>query len=304
MEIHKVNKSLTKVANFIIPNYLFPTTEINRENIENGSYIFAPNHTSNFDGYLIWSLLANTFDIDTFMKKEFWDHFPLLSRCLSCFNVYPLSRDKVSHIELKDEIDRINEKDRSLIIFPQGRHVDPEVMVNMPQYNFNTLPMGAFYISAKSNKPLVPIFIEPIELFKKEVVLYGKPIKPSEFDVINAAGRINKENLDMFAKEWFNEIVRLYTLAKNFHDRELRSYKIEKKYWTSNGKLLINEDPNLIMKYLPMLEEFFSLHRSNSFNNLAIYLILNGINTSDALRINQLNENYENYFQKRRTHLD
>lgn len=301
MESHKVNTLLIKNANALIPNFIFPTAEYNTENLGSESYIFAPNHTNNGDGYLIWSLLSIRYDIDVFMKKEFWDHFPLISKSLSKFNVYPLSRDKVNHNEIKDEIERIKDKDRSLVIFPHGRHVDPELMINMPESNFDTLPNGAFYISAKTNKPILPIFIEPLKIFKQNSVFYGKPINPKDFDIITNKGLINKHNLDEFAKAWLNEINNLYILAKNTLNREVRNYKIRKKYWTADGKLLVNTDPNLIMKYYSMLQELHDKLYKVDVTELKKELSTFGIPNDDISNIVSLKENYEKYFQRRRT---
>ena len=300
METHKVNPEFIKVVNTLIPNYVFPTVEYNKENLGDDSYIFAPNHTSNYDGYLIWSLLSYRYDLDVFMKKEFWDHFPFLKGVLKSLNVYPLSRRTINHNEIKNEIERIKDRNRSLIIFPHGRHVDPELMLNMPEYNFDTLPNGAFYISAKTNKPIVPIFIEPLKAFEENAVFYGKPISPEDFNIINEKGHINKQNLDKFAKAWLDEINNLYVFAKNTLNREIRNYKIKKGYWTAEGKLLRNEDPNLIMNYYPMLKELLILCYGIDVANLENLLLANGLSSEDVANIMLLKENYENHLQRRR----
>ena len=83
------------------------TKEYQKENLVEPSYIFAPNHTNNFDGYLIWALLSKDYDIDVFMFKEFWNNFPKLAPLLSLFHVYPITRDTLKKEELETEIEKL-----------------------------------------------------------------------------------------------------------------------------------------------------------------------------------------------------
>lgn len=164
MEKHRINPNLVKLANFLYPNLLYPTTEYYKDSLTESSYIFAPNHTNNLDGYMIWSLLAKDYDIDTFMYREFWDNFPWIAKVLPLFNVYPITRDHINHKEISTELSKLKDPNHSLVIFPQGRHVAPELMAKSPEYHLKTIPLGAFFIATKSAKPLVPIYMEPQKL--------------------------------------------------------------------------------------------------------------------------------------------
>lgn len=161
MEEHKINPLLAKTLNLLCTKVLFPTQEYHKDKLSESSYIFAPNHTNNFDGCLIWAVLAKDYEIDTFMYKEFWDNFPKIATILPIFNVYPITHNVINIKELRVEMDKLKNENHSLIIFPQGRHVDPEVMTKLFDYHVKTIPLGAFYLSARTSKPLVPIYIEP-----------------------------------------------------------------------------------------------------------------------------------------------
>ena len=83
----RINPILAHSAHTLVGKLLFQATEYKKENVKEPAYIFAPNHTNNFDGYLIWSLLSKDFDLDTFMYKEFWLNYPNIAKLLPPFHV-------------------------------------------------------------------------------------------------------------------------------------------------------------------------------------------------------------------------
>ena len=107
MERHLVSPQLANFANILYTKILWPVEESQKELWTDNSYIFAPNHTNNLDGYMIWSLLAKDFDIDTFMYREFWDNFPFIAKFLPLLNVFPITRDKVVLKEILDELKKL-----------------------------------------------------------------------------------------------------------------------------------------------------------------------------------------------------
>lgn len=249
MERHLVSPQLANFANILYTKILWPVEEYQKELLTDNSYIFAPNHTNNLDGYMIWSLLAKDFDIDTFMYREFWDNFPFIAKFLPLFNVFPITRDKVVLKEILDELKKLQNYDHSLIIFPQGRHVDPEVMDYFKDYHLKTIPLGAFYMAMKSSKKLVPIYMEPQKLGKKNIVIYGRPISPCEF-LDPALTKTKKERLIMFAEAWLNEMNHLYAMAKKLKGQELHKYKLEDNYTDASGlDYGMLDDPNRIMLF-------------------------------------------------------
>jgi len=64
MESHKINPILSNTLNVLIPKFLFPIKEYQKDNLTETSYIFTPNHTNNLDGYVIWCLLSKYYDIE------------------------------------------------------------------------------------------------------------------------------------------------------------------------------------------------------------------------------------------------
>lgn len=293
MKKHTINPQLAKMANVLYPNLLYPTTEYQKENLTETSYIFAPNHTNNLDGYLIWSLLAKDYDMDTFMYKEFWDNFPLIAKVLPLFNVYPITRDKVQPKEIGTELKKLKDKDHSLVIFPQGRHVDPELMLKYPDHHMKTIPLGAFYIAAKSGKSIVPIFMEPQILRKDNAVIYGKPISPKDFS-LPQRGKINQESLLSFAREWLDEMNRLYQSAEDLTGRVMHPYQIELAYTDASGlrygKL---NDPNRIMRYKEQLDLLQQIHNETGITNIEELCTLAGVSEEATTQISQVQKVYQ-----------
>lgn len=301
MEQYQINPLLSHTANLLLSKMIFPTTEYQKNQLTQNSYVFAPNHTNNLDGYLIWSLLAKDYDIDTFMYKEFWDNFPRLASFLPHFHVYPITRDKVKINEIRNELKKLQDPNHSLVIFPQGRHVDPEVMLHLFDYHLKTIPLGAFYLSALSSKPLVPIYMEPEQAFHSNTVIYGTPLNPNDFEVISPNGRIKKKKLLEMAKAWLIEINKAYQIAPELAGRKMRPYPIHKSYFDASG-LHHNtlQDPNVIANYLEEIQAIGDLNlqtRTNDLDELGKTL---GISIADMEQIKQVKETYEKCLVRRK----
>lgn len=243
--------------------------EYQKENLVEPSYIFAPNHTNNFDGYLIWSLLSKDYDIDVFMFKEFWNNFPKIAPLLSLFHVYPITRDTLKKEELETEIEKLKNINHSLIMFPEGRHVDPRIMFHFEEQHLKTIPLGAFYLSAVTNKPVVPIYMEPQKRFQENAVIYGTPLYPKEFDLFSKNNFIKKKNLLLFAKAWLKEINKLYENSESLCERKMKEYPYHPKYFDATGKHHNTlKDPNRIIKYLEQLKLMEKMQEETGIDDL------------------------------------
>ncbi len=292
MENHKVNPILAYVTKILFSKIIYPTVEYQKENIQNNSYIFAPNHTNNLDGYLIWSLLNDKYDCDTFMYKEFWDNYPFLARFMPLFNVYPISRDKVVLSEIKNELKKLKDEKHSLIIFPQGRHVNPEVMVNFKSEHLKTIPLGAFYFSSLSSKPIIPIYMESQRKFSRNVVIYGNPINPSKYAK-------SSQKLELMANDWLTEINKLYILAQNLEKRKMHPYKLRDNYFDASGLHAKLNDPNIIVNYLDEIEKLKQLSIKEGITDINILGNQLGLSKKDIDIINDVKHTYEKYLVKR-----
>lgn len=285
MEYHKINPSLSYVLNILMTKLLYPIKEYNKNSLQDKSYIFSPNHTNNLDGYIIWCLLSKYYDIDTFMYKEFWDNYPTLSKVLPIFNVFPITRDKLVLNEIKTELKKLKDENHSLVIFPQGRHVDPEVMLKLKDYHLHTIPEGAFYFSAMSNKKIVPIYMEPQKALKKSIVFYGNPIDPNDYYIKNSNNKIILKNLLYLKKAWLEEINRIYLLAQEMETRKMNPYKIHKGYRDATGSNEITKDPNIIINYIDEIEQIIKLREETGIDDIEELCNMLNISYNDTQNI-------------------
>ena len=297
MESFNRTPFLSNILNIIMTKIFYPVKEYNKEYLNDNSYIFTPNHTNNLDGCIIWCLLSKYYNIDILMYREYWDKHPYLSKLLSQLNVYPISRDKLVLNEIKDELERLKKDDHSLVIFPQGRHVDPEIMLNLPEYHINTIPNGAFYFSALTEKPFVPIYMEPQHLFKRSVVVYGNPINPLEYDIKKKNGRVNLQRLSELSKIWLEEVNNCYLFAQEVEGRKMSPYTISDNYFDENGNHNL-KDTNIIANYLKEVRQMIELSKNN--NCIDIDELCNILNISDNVKdeIKSVKLIYDNYLDR------
>lgn len=301
MEYHKVNPALSYIINILLTKLLYPIKEYNKEVLTDSSYIFTPNHISDLDGYTIWSLLSRYYDIDVFMFKEFWDKSPMLSKLLPIVNIYPITRDKLVISEIKTEMEKLKDANHSLVIFPQGRYVDSELMLKLKKYHLETIPDGAFYFAAASNKKLVPIYMEPHEtnqVFKKSVVTYGNPIDPNEYEVRKSNGMINSKNLIYLKEAWLDEINRLYLLSQELENRKMQPYKVREEYRTAEGTHELIKDPNIIVNYVDEINQIVRLKEETGIEDINELCSLLNLPDEDRENIIYCCGVYENNLRK------
>ena len=301
MEYHKVNPVLSYTINILLTKLLYSIKEYNKDVLTDSSYIFTPNHLSDLDGYTIWALLSRYYDIDVFMFKEFWDNSPMLAKLLPLVNIYPITRDKLVISEIKTETEKLKDKDHSLIIFPQGRYVDPELMLKLKKYHLETIPDGAFYFSAVSNKKFVPIFMEahePGQIFKKSVVTYGNPIDPNEYEVRKPNGMVNSKNLIYLKQAWLDEINRLYLLSEELENRKMQPYKVREEYRTAEGTHELIKDPNIIVNYVDEINQMVKLKEETGIEDINELCSLLNLSDEDRENIIYCCNVYENNLRK------
>ena len=216
-----MNKGFKTFSRIII-NGLYRVKEYNKPNLTDGSYILCPNHVSDADGPVIWSHNNN---IRILAKKECFKH-KWMALFLNFVDVVKIDRDRHNGVELMEAIDYFKDgKNKLFMLFPQGTISD------LNKNKLSRIKSGAFFISAKTNVPIVPIFLEQPRFFRKTRVVYGEPMY-MEGAVVN--GKVDKKVLEKYRLQWQQEVFKLQDMATKFEDRPIRKLKLKPKYQNNN----------------------------------------------------------------------
>ena len=216
-----MGKALKVIGKFIIGN-LYRVKEYNKPDLSNGSYILCPNHVSDADGPVMWTHNDN---IRILAKKECFQH-KFMAIFLNMIDVVKIDRDRQNGVELLEEIDYYKEgKNKLFMLFPQGTISD------LNKNKLSRIKSGAFFISAKTNVPIVPVFLEQPRPFKKTRVVYGRPMY-MEGAVEN--GKVDKKVLEKYRLQWQQEVFKLQDMATQFENRPIRKLKLKPKHQNNN----------------------------------------------------------------------
>lgn len=133
---------------------LFLTFKISgRENFPaNGGFLLASNHKSNLDPIILGVVCKREL---TFMAKESLFKIPLFSWILLNVNAFPVKRNSADTFALKSAIKKIN-SGKGLLIFPEGMRSESKEAVKIQP--------GIGFIAAKTNAPIIPVFISGTEI--------------------------------------------------------------------------------------------------------------------------------------------
>ena len=216
-----MNKGFKTFSRIII-NALYRVKEYNKPNLTDGSYILCPNHVSDADGPVIWSHNNN---IRILAKKECFKH-KWMALFLNFVDVVKIDRDRHNGVELLEAIDYFKDgKNKLFMLFPQGTISD------LNKNKLSRIKSGAFFISAKTNVPIVPIFLEQPRFFRKTRVVYGEPMY-MECAVVN--GKVDKKVLEKYRLQWQQEVFKLQDMATKFENRPIRKLKLKPKHQNNN----------------------------------------------------------------------
>lgn len=223
----KIFKDTLKVFGRVILNWsLIRVTEYNKKPLKGQSYILAPNHTSDKDGPIFWSAHKN---IRIMAKKECFEN-KIKGKLLTSIDIV--------------EVDRDNEAGRSKALMSAVRYLkdksEPKVFMMFPQgtisdINKNTLNRiqdGVFVISALSNTPMVPAFLEQPRWFRRNRIAYGEPYIP---DILNEHRKIEREKLLEAKAYWQQKIFELQQQAAEEGKRPIRKIKLKPKHQNNNN---------------------------------------------------------------------
>ncbi len=145
------------------------------------SYVYAANHRSNFDIFVLLSVLPGQF---VWVAKESLFRIPIFGQAISRIGCTALDRSNLQKAirSLNEAAARVRDG-TSTIIFPEGtRAITPELM---------PFKKGVFIMALKAGQPIVPVsisgtrFIQPRNAFRIRPgpikVVISPPIHPDDF---------------------------------------------------------------------------------------------------------------------------
>lgn len=154
---------------------LFHIEYLNMPDLNERSYILAPNHVSDFDALLVGLMHEN---IKVLSKNDWVDNAKLMQFLSLNYNLVGIDRDsKVSQaralVELIKHVTSPLQANHALI-FPQGTISD----VN--NNSVDRVQSGVFTLSNKAKVPVLPIFIEQPNFNYPTRIVFGKPMEIPE----------------------------------------------------------------------------------------------------------------------------
>ena len=141
------------IVKIFLCNVFYRVKYINLENVDNKKqYIIAPNHSNILDPVWIYPKVNN---LNIIAKSELFEN-KLLGWFLRKFNAFPIKRGKKDARSLIYAIKLLkNDKKAKLLIFPEGG-----ILNNDKRRKYIT--DSSVYISAKTNIPVIPVYITEI----------------------------------------------------------------------------------------------------------------------------------------------
>ncbi|MGA9753913.1 MAG: lysophospholipid acyltransferase family protein [Desulfobaccales bacterium] len=145
------------------------------------AYVFAANHRSNFDIFVLISVLPGRF---VWVAKKSLFQIPVLGQALSRMGSISVDRENLrSAVQSLDRATAIVKGGLSMIIFPEGtRSLSRELL---------PFKKGVFVMALKAGQPIVPVsisgtrFIQPRETIQVKPgpikVVISPPISPTTF---------------------------------------------------------------------------------------------------------------------------
>ena len=212
-----------KIFSRVVINFLYRVKEYNKPDLSEGQFILAPNHVSDADGPVMWSHNNN---IRILAKKECFQH-KIMAIFLNMVDIVKVDRDAHNGAELLAAIDYFKDgKSKIFMLFPQGTISD------LNKNKLSRIKSGAFFISAKTNVPIVPVFIEQPRLFRRTRVIYGTPFYME--GAINEDGKVDKKVLEKYRLRWQKEVLELQDSATKYEKRPVRKLKLKPKHQNNN----------------------------------------------------------------------
>ena len=164
------------------------------------AYVFAANHRSNFDIFVLVAVLPGRF---LWVAKKSLFHIPVLGQALSRMGSISVDRDNLrSAVQSLDRATAIVKRGVSLLIFPEGTRATTRELLPFKK--------GVFIMAIKAGQPIVPVsisgtrFIQPPGTIRMKPgpikVVISPPIAPHTFrrkeDLMAAVRQAIEANYD------------------------------------------------------------------------------------------------------------
>lgn len=173
---------------FIPVKILFPVKIYGKKNIQKKHMIFAINHRSNSDPFLMYSALKTK--IRFLAKKEVFRSKTRKLFFKNIMGLIPIDRKNPDLSSVKEVLGVLKEN-KTVGIFPEGTRK------NISEDQDFAIKNGTAMFAIKSKTPITPVYItKKHKFFKKTEIVFGKPFELHEF----YDKKLNKEVLDEVGK--------------------------------------------------------------------------------------------------------
>jgi len=162
------------IAKFVT-NLLHPVTAEGAEGLPKSGVLLCPNHSSNWDPFLIALNLPPNYRLHIMAKEELF-HWPVLGWLLRRMGVFPVSRGEGDIQAVKTAMQAIKAGD-NLLIFPEGTTIHNGIgyVDGLPAHAH----AGAAVIGVRAGAILVPVFVDGEKKpFRRTRLVFGKPYQP------------------------------------------------------------------------------------------------------------------------------
>lgn len=151
----------------------FPTKVIGRKNLEKGKVIWACNHQSNWDIWVIGTRIFKRFYV--LGKKELFKN-KIVGGFLKKIGAIPVDRGKPDIEAVKASFRVLKDKQKPLLIFPTGtRTSSPDEVQNLKN--------GVSMFATKTDSLIVPIvLVRKPKLFRRNRMVIGESINPNDYE--------------------------------------------------------------------------------------------------------------------------
>lgn len=196
-----MKKIVVLLVNIFLCHLFYRVKYINLDKIKNlNQYVLCPNHSNILDPVWIYPKIKNLYII---AKSELFKN-KVLGWFLRKFGAFPIKREQKDAKSIVHAIKILkNNKNSKLLLFPEGG-ILPD---NLRRIKITD---SATYIAAKTNLPIVPVYItENPKIFSKVIIVFGDKMH------VNESLIKNKEELKAKSKELLKRIYNLNNIAKN-----------------------------------------------------------------------------------------